>query len=772
MKTGSCHDGGIDFEGGSTGLVNQQPAWTSPTRIVGKRTPRIDAYERVSGSAMFTFDVVLPGMLYAEIVRCPHTHARVKSVDTSRAENMPGARAVLTAADLLSELSLPAPWWVEDSRPLILFDAHCRHQGDEVAAVAADTQTQAADAAGAVVVEYEPLPFVSRFEEALKPGAPAIHDGGNVVRKPSAYNRGDIEKGFGEADFVVEQTYRTSDEFQSCMEPHVSVAQWDGDRLTVWDSNQGVYDIRSDIAKAFAMPLSSVRVISKYIGGGYGCKAELGEYTAIAILLARKTGRPVKCGVRREHVFLTCGNRPANLMTLKAGVKKDGTITAMQVTSLGSVGAYVDWATTSGQVSNMYLCPNMRIEETEVFTNTGKIRSMRAPGSPQGSWALEQSMDVLAEKIGMDPVEFRARNVPLFAQRWGNRPATSTGLKQCLLEGAKAFGWDAARQKSRGSGTVVRGVGVAACLWGIGAGPPATAIVKLFPDGSVNLNIGASDLGTGTKTVMAMVVAEELGVLVNKIQVEHADTATTQYSPVSGGSMTVATTSPAVQAAAADARRQLLTLAAEELKVPADQLILRDGRVFPAEKPEQGKAFSELKSLQDGQGVIGVGHRGPNTPGKVSASFGAQFAEVEVDTRTGEVRVLRMLAAHDSGRVLNPLTFENQIFGGLTMGVGFALTERRVLDGKQTGKLLNGNWHDYKVPTAKDVPGEQSWLSIDPHDSECNTTGTKGIGEPATIPTAPAIANAIYNATGIRFSQAPITPADVLRMLRAKRMKS
>jgi xanthine dehydrogenase YagR molybdenum-binding subunit len=395
---------------------------------------------------------------------------------------------------------------------------------------------------------------------------------------------------------------------------------------------------------------------------------------------------------------------------------------------------------------------------------------MRAPGHPQGAWALEQMMDALAEAIDMDPVELRLANVPTVSQARGDQPYTTTGLAECLRDGAEAFGWSAARATPSGTGHLRRGVGMAACTWVVGGGgPPSTVIVKLFADGSANLNMGASDIGTGTKTVMAMVVAEELGIPLDLIQIEHADTATTQFATASGGSKTVPTESPAVRAAALEVKRQLLGIAAEELEVEADQVMLAEGEVFARSNPEERTPIGRLAGFRRRGVLVGVGYRGPNPEGKIVNPFAAQFCEVEVNTRTGEVRLLRFLGAHDSGRVLNRLTYDNQVFGGIMMGIGLGLTEERVLDRGQTGRMLNANLHDYKVPTAMDAPLGMVSLPIDLDDTEANTTGAKGLGEPVTIPTAAAIANAVYHATGVRVTEAPITPARLTRLLAEQR---
>ena len=740
--------------------------WTDTT-VVGKPLPRVDAYERVSGAAVYTVDVSSPDMLHLAILRCPHAHAVVKKVDVEGARILPGVRAVLTHADPEANLVLPYPSWIPSGPPMRLLDPHCRYAGEEVAAVAADTPTQAREALRAIVVEYEERVFVLDGAEALKPGAPAVHEAGNVLGAPQVIQRGDVARGFQEADTVVEETYETSCEIHATMEPLASVARWDGDRLTVWESSQGVFDHQQYLAAALGLPLSSVRVVCKYMGGGFGSKAELSKHTLIAVLLARKTGRPVRSVLTREESFLCAGNRPSHDMTVKAGATKDGVFRAIDLEGVGVVGAYADEATGGFLASQLYACPNVRIRETQVFTNTGKARAMRAPGFPQCAWALEQAIDALAEKVGIDPVELRLRNLPTVFQWTQPVPYSSMGLGRCLTEGARAFGWKEARERPRGSGPVLRGVGVAACMWPNPGGPPATAILELLADGSLKLITGVSDIGTGAKTVLAMTAAEELGIPLDRIQIEWADTATTPYAQVSGGSRTVINNTPAVREAAAEIRNQLLEIAADELKRPSSELLLKDGKVAPADEPQNAVPIARLKGFQQRHVLIAVGHRHPN-PSRLGLPFAAHFAEVEVDTRTGEIHVTRFLAAHDSGRVMNHLTYENQVFGGVTMGIGFALTEGRVLD-RQTGRVLNANLHDYAVPTAADVPANLTCLPIDPHDTECNTTGTKGLGEPATVPAAPAIANAVYHATGIRVTRSPITPMQMLALLAARR---
>jgi len=747
-----------------------EPKPWNKTEIVGKPMPRVDAYERVSGSAVYPSDTLLPGMLYGVILRCPHPNAVVRNVDTSGAERMPGVYAVISGSNAGSELKWP---YAPGIRPKF-FDAHCHFEGEVVAAVAAETPYRAWDAGRAIKVKYDVLPFVSDPRDALRPDSPAVHQKGNLAGDVQKYERGDVNKGFAAADVVLESEYRTSVEIHTPMELHGCVARWDGDLLTIWESTQGVYAVQSRVAEVLGLPLAKVRVIGHYLGGGFGSKLQTGKYSVIAALMAKKTGRPVKLFLSREETFLVTGNRPPSYMKLKAGVKSDGTLTALEFQCLGAGGAYpsggvqlVDW-----QVRDLYTCPNVRTEGTDAYINAGLARPFRAPGHPQGSWALEQMMDSLAEAIKMDPVDLRLKNIPNYSQaRPGNPPYTTTGLRECLEAGAKAFGWKEARnRKSKPEKTekihLRRGIGMAGCLWVAGSGqPPSTIILKLFSDGSANLNMGASDIGTGTKTIMAMVVAEELGLKPDKIQIENADTGATQYATPSGGSKTVPTEGPAVRAAAIDVKQQLLKLAAEELKIGSADLTIQDGEIISAGDQSKKIKITGISGLKKRGVIVGVGYRGPNPKGKAVNPFGAQFCEVEVNTKTGEIEILRFVAAHDSGRVMNRLTYDNQVIGGITMGIGFAMTEARVLDRSETGKLCNKNWHDYKLPTALDVPAEIVSIPIELDDSEANSIGAKGHGEPVTIPTAAAIANAVYDATGIRVTDTLINPVQLSRLL-------
>jgi len=474
--------------------------WQNATRVVGTSPNRIDAYERVSGSAQYTFDILLPDMLHVATLRCHHPHARVKRIDLTRARQMPGVRAILTHESPEADI----PWYARTGTPQSkLFDAHCRYEGEEVAAVAAETEAQAWDAVRAIRVEYEELPFVTDPEEALEEGAPAVHGDINLEEDVIRRGRGDIEQGFAEADAIIEETFTVGAHIHAPMESFGSVAKWEGKNLYLWDSTQGVYSVLFNVARALKLSFSNVRVSCPYIGGGFGAKLRTGKYTVIAALLARMTARPVKLFLSREETFKCVGNRPGAKMTVKAGAKRDGTLTALYLKNIGTGGAYGGNRYAIGaQFLDLYSCPHVATEEHFAYTHTGQARAMRAPGFPQCSLALEQSLDMLAEKLGMDPIELRRKNVPTFSQSDENqRPYTSTGLDDCMAKGAEAFGWARARAtaKARSNDQVKRGVGMAACSWLAGdGGPPSTAVVRMFVDGGVIVRTGASDLGTST----------------------------------------------------------------------------------------------------------------------------------------------------------------------------------------------------------------------------------------------------------------------------------
>lgn len=742
--------------------VDKLKSWgpNKELKVVGKPVPRIDAYDKLSGGAVYTFDVDLPGMVHAKILRSPLPHAKIKNINTSKAEELPGVLKIISHKN-----SPKIPWhW----GTTLLFDPVLRFQGDEVACVAAETEQIAEHALRLIEVEYEALPFVVDPVEALKPESVKIHDWGNIIHgKPSKYSRGDVDKGFAEADFIVEDTYSTQIVVHNPTEPHCSVVNWEGDRLTVWDSTQAVFAVRDTIADSLKISASKVRVIKKFMGGGFGSKLEAGKYSVIAALIAREIGRPVKIILDRKEMNLAAGNRPDSRQKLKAGARKDGTLTALSHKSIGAVGAYPNGADCSWPLRTLYKCPNVSIEEYSVLTNTGRSRAYRAPGHVQGTFGLDSLMDDLAEKLKMDPLEFRKKNYTEINPDSKGR-YTSKMLMEAYEQGAKAIGWyERRRPNGADKGRIRRGIGMASQIWWGGGGPPAYATIKLNADASVNVLAGTQDLGTGTYTFLAQIASEVLEVPIETIQVTLGDTETCPYCGLSGGSLTAPSVSPAVRDAAEQIKSKLISGAAAILESPEEGIVYSGGKMSKKNDPSKTLSIGEIIDKLDYGVLVATGAREANPDGYEINSFGAQFAEVEVDTDTGKVRVIKVVAAHDIGRVLNPRTLINQFHGGIIQGAAYALLEERVVD-KYTGKILTTNMHDYKIPTIREIPEEIEVIIVSEGDPLISSTGVKGIGEPAIIPTAGAIANAVYNALGVRIKSLPITPDKVLLALNEK----
>jgi len=738
--------------------VRETPAWEpdEKLKVVGTEVPRIDGYDKVSGTAHYTFDVNLPQMAHGRVLRCPHPHARIRSIDVSRARKMKGV------LDIITHENTERITWRGDTS--FLFDPHLRHEGDEVACAVAETTAIAERAARAIEVDYERLPFVTDPAEAMKEGAPKVHDYGNIVeRRSQPYSRGDVEQGFAEADVVVEDDFSTRVVVHNPTEPHGSVASWDGDRLTVWDSTQAVYSVRDTLAEKLKIPASHVRVIKKYMGGGFGSKLSCGKHSVMAAIVARRIGRPVKITMDRKEMNLAMGNRPDSVQKLKIGAGRDGKLKAMRMYSHGSVGAYPYGAGCSWPFRTLYQCDNVSVEEYSVHGNTGPACAMRAPGHVPGTFALESLIDDLAEKLGLDPVKLRILNHTDKDQVSG-LPYTSKRLIEAYRRGAEAIGWDGRnRTPGSGSGPVKTGLGMASQIWWGGGTPPCGCILKLNSDGSARVLAGTQDIGTGTSTFMAMIVAEVLGIPLEKISVTVGDTAAGPYCVLSGGSLTAPSVSPAVKEAAELMKAKLVSAGAAILELPEGDLTLTGGAVTSrsdgSKTVEVPAIFQQLRE----QTLVTTGARGANPEGWAINTFGAQFAEVEVDTETGRIRVKKVVAAHDVGLMLNRMTLENQMHGGIIQGVGYALCEQQVVD-RNSGRVLNANLHGYKMPTMMDMP-EIEVIVVSDADPKISNTGVKGCGEPAHIPTAGAIANAVYNAVGVRVTDLPMTPARVLEAL-------
>jgi xanthine dehydrogenase YagR molybdenum-binding subunit len=705
---------------------HEPPIWDATFRpkIAGRKHARIEGRDKVTGMARFTHDVALPGMLFGRIVRCPHPHAKVVSVDASAAKALAGVKAVLAF----------------EGREV-------RFAGDGVAAIAAETPLIAEDAASLVRVTYEVLPFVVDVEEAMKEDAPRVEASGNT-RRGNPHVRGDVAKALGEADAIAQATYTTQVQTHSCLETHGAVAKWEGDQLTVWASTQAIFGYRQALAREFKLPQENVRVLTEHMGGGFGSKFGPGQEGIVCARLAKEAGAPVKLMLDRHEEHLGTGNRPSSVQHVRIGGTKDGKITALEIKGYGT-GGIAGGAGFSGPARRIYAIPNQRIEETDVLTNAGPAAAMRAPGHPQGSFGLEQAVDELAVKLGIDPLEFRKRNDP-----------SPIRLAEYDV-GAKRIGWER-RQRTPGSapGPQKRGIGVGAAVWGGEGSPGAVVEARLHPDGRIEIRNGVQDIGTGTRTLMGLIAAEELGVPLSDVTVLIGDT---DY-PIgvgSGGSVTSGSTAPTVRAALVEAKRQLVQALAQKLGAPAEEIEIRDGRVFVS-----GKSGPTLRdALAKVDPIVVKGQHSPNYASFHHGIAGVQFAEVEVDVETGLVCVVKVVAVQDCGLPINRLAIESQIIGGVIQGISFALFEDRILD-RNTGTMVNPNFEDYKIAGSKDMP-EIEPVIFDTAPG-LNSVSVYGLGEAPIVPTAGAIANAVFNATGVRVRSLPMTPDRVLAALARK----
>ncbi|NOX16759.1 MAG: xanthine dehydrogenase family protein molybdopterin-binding subunit [Chlorobi bacterium] len=728
-------------------------------KYVGKPLNRKDAPVKASGKAKFTFDIELPHMVYARTLRSPHPNAIIKDIDTLHARQVPGVFAILHTFNMSAFNGGKIEWYGNS----FLFDPHVRYVGDEIACVAAKDEETAERALKLIDVKYEILDYEIDAKKSMNSKL-KIHPDGNVRRgKPFEYERGSVKDGFDEADEIIEDEFSTQVAVHNPTEPHCSVADWNKDKLTIYDSTQAVFRVRNMIADALDTPKDSVRIIKEYMGGGFGGKLEAGKYSVMAALLAKKLKRPVKILNDRREQNIALGNRPDSVQKLKIGVKTDGTITALNHYAYAAIGAYPSGGGCSWPLRTLYKCDNVRTEEYSVYTNAGRARAFRAPGNVQGTFGLESLLDEAAEKIGMDPLEFRVKNFVDFDQV-GGKPYTSKMLIEAYKIGAKKIGWENRNKiPGGGKGYVKRGVGMASQIWWGGGGPPAHVRLELDSNGKIVAFAGSQDLGTGTYTFVAQVIGEILEIAPDNIDVVLGDTDRVPYGPSSGGSTTAPSISPAARDAAERMKEKLISNAAALWNVESENVGFENGTVFMKNDKSKKLSAKDIVAQLDDKKISALGSREANPDGYSVQTFGAQFAEVEVDTLTGNVRVLKVVAVHDVGRILNGKTLENQFHGGIIMGIGFALTEEQIRD-EYTGKILNDNFHDYKVPTIKETPEIEVFI-LGEGDMKANNMGVKGIGEPAMIPTPAAIANAVYNAIGKRIKSLPITPDKIITAL-------
>ena len=742
------------------------------TTNIGKSVPRRDLTAKLTGEAKYAADVQLPGMLIGKILRSPHPHARIVSIDTSAAERLEGVHAVLTPFDISEGKIAP---------DLPILDTEARFVGDEVAAVAAEDEDIALEAVGLLKAEYEPLPFVTDMREALEPDAPPVHAGGNLVGgEPITLTRGSVDEGFEEADVIVEDTFTTPSHSGAALEPRAAVAAWEGEELTVWKSTRGIHADRLMLSIALGVPLENIRVMGPHMGAGYGNKDET-RLSVITAELARRAGRPVKIEATREEEFIAGRHRHATITTLRIGVKRDGTVTAVHATTIMDTGAYLSSGPgvvrRAGQGAlYLYRCPNVRYDGYLTYTNTPSGGSYRALGAPQGHFALEVMADRAARAVGMDTVEFRLKNHVGIEGQPGERvtppneimdtqpveggtPFSSNGLRECIEKGAEAFGWHDERDDGAASdGGVKRGKGMAIFIYRGGPGGRSIARMRLEPDGGLRLVSGVMDVGEGSYTVLPQIAAEALGVDSERVSATFGDTATTPDSPITAGSTATFSAGLAAKQAAEELRERILETASDALGLPKSELEIHDDGI--RHPSGAGMTFGEVAEVS---GAIEVeASVSPGSPDYIVNSFGAHFAEVEVDTDTGQVRVLRYVAAHDSGRILNPRMAVNQVEGGVSQMLGFALSEEMLTDAN-SGVTLNANFLEHKSPTILEYPDIQVIFAdvVDP----VGPYGAKALGEPPSIGVAPAVVNAIRDACGIEPRELPATPDRILDLL-------
>jgi xanthine dehydrogenase YagR molybdenum-binding subunit len=710
-------------------------------QIVGRPATRHDGPLRASGGARYTVDVALPGMLHARVLRAPLARCRVTAIDLDAALRTPGVRAVLGP---------DGPFTMSGDPPLT---AEPSWAGAPIAAVAADTP-EAADA-GLVALALE-----------LEERPPLLLDEGlaeqRFTEEPREVVRGDPDAALAAADVRVEVSCETPAHVQSPLEPHAAVVRWEGDGLTAWVSTQGMFDARRELAERFGLVPERVRVVSEFIGGGFGGKQGAGVEALLAAELARAADRPVRLALSRHEDQLVGGRRARTRQTVTLAARRDGKLAGIELAAVVEMGA-AGWIFPVAEPAlSLYACDDVRAMTFPVRTSLRAQNAFRAPGVTEGVTVLEQAMDELAAALDLDPLELRRLNHVERDQSSG-LPYSSKRLLACYDRAAELARWDErdALREAQPDG-LLRGMGCATQIWWGGGGPPAHATIRLDADGRALVLTGIQDIGTGTLTSARMVAAEELGLDLERVVVRGGDTGPNVYAPVSGGSMTTPAVMPAVRSAAGKVRRSLLSLAADVLEISADDLTVREGRI----RSRDGALDVDVVEVTGKLGnatIDGSGARGPNPDGFRVNTFGCQIAQVAVDTGTGVVRVERIVAVHDVGRIVNPLGASSQLEGGVIQGVGYALMEDLVVD-PTTGVPVNGHLDDYKLPTIADVP-EIVWDFVNVADENLPNLGAKGLGEPPIVPTAAAIANAFAHATGRRAASLPLTPARVLETL-------
>ena len=756
---------------------------------IGKTVRRLDYESKVTGKAHYLADMNVAGMCHGKILRSPYAHARIKRIDASKALQVAGVLAVLTRDDILHDEGIEPFYGPVFKDQTIVATEKVRHVGDPVAAVAALTVDAAEEALALIEVDYEELPAVLDVREALNSKATLVHDSvklpasgfadlaelkpveGTNICTHFKLNRGDIEKGFAEADRVFEDTFTLPATQHSFLETHACIAAIEpGGRITVWATTQNPFVVRTQLANIFKVPVSKVRVIVPYLGGGYGGKV-YPKVEPITVALAQKAGRPVRVVLSREEVFYTI-TKHAAVIRMKTGVKNDGTLVARECEIHLDTGAYAEIgprvAKKSGYTAaGPYRIANLKIDSYSVYTNKPPAGAFRGFGVSQSAWAVESQMDIIAAALKMDPLELRKKNGYDEGDKFvTDETLRAIGLKECLDEVAKSIGWEKKDEPFKGSnvqkfndGNIRRGKGLACMIKATITPSISCAMVKLNEDASLSIYIGTVEMGQGSDTVMAQIAGEELGIPLQKIQVLGVDTDVVPYDLTTSSSRSTFHMGKAVQLAAQDIQRQLKQIVAKEYDVPEDKISFAEGKV---RLPEAALDYAEVMFKRFGmQGGTLVGDGQVKTLikdefGEKSTSafwfLAAGAAEVEVDTDTGKFKLLKYATAVDVGKALNPMACRQQLAGAAITGIGQAIFEEIAYDG---GQLINPNLVDYVLPSLGDMPAVIDPICVETPDRN-GPFGAKGIGESALIPVAPAIANAIYDAVGVRIKDLPI----------------
>jgi len=721
---------------------------------VGKRIPLLDAPDKVTGAIQFGADIKLPNMVFAAVLRSPHAHARIVRVRTEGAGKMPGVLAIITGEDFARGGGIPP-----------LAKEKVRYCGEAVAAVAAERISQAVAAAEAIEVEYAPLPVLTDVRDAVKRGAARVHEKSEDNTMPNVADvatikRGSVARGFASSELVLESAFETPWVHQGFLEPHVSLASVDpgNGRITIWTSTQAQFNQRTDLARILGVPMSRLRVIGLPVGGAFGGKNDLCVEPLVAEL-ARRCGRPVKLVVSRKDDFAATHPCGAAVMELKAGVKRDGTLVALQARMLFDTGAYPGAQNGNGAslVPGPYRWQHLDIQSYSVYTNKPSAGARRALAAPHVHFAIESLLDMIAVELKIDPVQLRLKNAlragdPVL----GGMTMPFTVAAKVIKAAAERANWSAHKSGPVRGASRHRGWGIAAGHWGTWAGG-SSATVSVNEDGTVSVLTGAINL-TGSHTSFAQIAAESFGIPISRVSVYQGDTDTSPRNDGSWNSRITFGAGEAVRRACEDAKRQMAEALAEELGVPPARIEISGGSVRTA-KGGKRLSFAEAAGRAVGYRGAIVGRAALSDLDPPSIPVSAQVAEVEVDRETGQVRVLRLVCAQDVGRAINPMSVEGQIEGSASQGIGYALSEEYLFG--SDGCLLNDGFRDFRMPTALDHPEFDVVLIEDGKDS--GPFGAKGVGEPGLIPTAAAIANAVYDAVGVRCRQLPITPERLIR---------